>query len=421
MASSRYGRMKLSAEKQALLQRLLQQQGLTAQTEQKSIQREQTVPLSFAQQRVWFLHQIEPTSSNFHMLTGLRLLGDLHVDALEASLNEIIRRHDILRTTFPVVHGLPVQHIGPAYTLKLELVVLVNLSEQEQKQEIIRTIRKDKQKPFHLESGPLLRVYLFATRENEHILFLSLHHIIADAWSMGILSQELSQLYDAFVNERPSPLPPLAVQYADFVQWQQERVQGERGNAQLHYWLQRLSDSPAPLALPTDHPRHARQGYSGHTFSFTLDAALHEKLIALCQREGVTLVMLMLAAFQVLLSRYTGQEDIAVGLPVSNRTRTDFEPLIGNFVNTVVIRADLKENPTFRTILQRVKADALDAYSNQDIPFERVVEALRPVRDPGRTVLFQILFSLQNAYREQELTGLVCLPFEVEDNAFYGE
>jgi non-ribosomal peptide synthetase component F len=189
----------------------------------------------------------------------------------------------------------------------------------------------------------------------------------------------------------------------------------------LDYWTRQLADKPPPLALPTDHPRLAKQSYCGHTYTFTLPLALSQKLTELCQREGVTLVMLMLATFQLLLCRYAGQEDIAVGLPVANRTRVEFEPLIGNFVNTLVVRTHMEETLTVRDLLQRVRSTALEAYSHQDMPFEQVVEVLRPERDPSRTVLFQALFALQNAYEEQGLTGLTCLPFEVEDNVLYGE
>ncbi|HEU5378050.1 MAG TPA: condensation domain-containing protein [Ktedonobacteraceae bacterium] len=414
----------LSPERKALLQRLLKQQGITSsEPEKKPVQRgdDGSAPLSFAQQRVWFLHQLEPASSNFHMLSSLRLLGTLRVDALEASLNELISRHEILRTTFPIRVGSPVQQVGPVFSLPITPTNLLHLAEAEQKQEIIRAIQKDKQQPYDLEHGPLLRVYLFQKSAEEHILLLSLHHIISDAWSMGILSRELSTLYDAFVNGKPSPLPTLSNQYADFALWQRERLQGRVLEEQLAYWTRQLADKPSPLALPTDHPRLARQSYRGHTYTFALPASLSQKLSELCQREGVTLVMLMLATFQLLLCRYAGQEDISVGLPVANRTRVEFENLVGNFVNTLVMRTNMQGNPTFRELLQRVRANSLEAYSRQDVPFEQVVEALRPERDPSRTVLFQALFALQNAYREQELTGLTCLPFEVEDNVLYGE
>lgn len=418
------GKSDLSPERRALLQRLLKQQGITpSEPEKRPVQRDEvdSAPLSFAQQRVWFLHQLEPSSSNFHMLDALRLRGVLRVDALENSLNEILTRHQVLRTTFPLVAGSPVQRVNPVTPLRLVPVDLSSLSEEEQRQEIIQTIRIDKKTPFDLARGPLLRTCCFRTSSEEHVLLLSFHHIVADAWSMGIFSNELSVLYEAFVDGKASPLPALKRQYVDFASWQQERLQGTFLEEQLRFWVQQLSNRPAPLALPTDRPRQGQQPYRGRSRSLAFSPELSQKLSELAQREGVTLVMLMLATFQLLLARYSGGEDIAVGLPVANRTRVEFEPLIGNFVNTLVMRADLRGNPTFRELLQQVRANALEGYSRQDAPFEQVVEALHPERDTSRTVLFQALFTLRNASREQTLAGLTCLPFEVEDNALYGE
>lgn len=418
------GKSDLSPERRALLQRLLKQQGITAsEPEKRLVQRDEvdSAPLSFAQQRVWFLHQLEPSSSNFHMLDALRLRGVLSIDALENSLNEILTRHQILRTTFPLVAGSPVQQVNPVTPLCLEPADLSSLSEEAQRQEIIQTIRIDKGTPFDLTRGPLLRTYCFRTGSEEHVLLLSFHHIVADAWSMGIFSHELSVLYEAFVNGEASPLPALKRQYADFASWQQERLQGKFLEEQLRFWVQQLANQPAPLALPTDRPRQGQQPYQGRSRSLAFSPELSQKLSELAQREGVTMVMLMLATFQVLLARYSGGKDITVGLPVANRTRVEFEPLLGNFVNTLVMRADLRGNPTFREFLWQVRTNALEAYSHQDAPFEQVVEALHPARDTSRTVLFQALFTLRNASREQTLAGLTCLPFEVEDNILYGE
>lgn len=424
MSFSLTGKPDLSPARKALLQRLLKQQGITSsEPEKKPVQpgKLDSAPLSFAQQRIWFLHQLEPAGSAFHILSGMRLQGTLHIDALETSLHEIIDRHQILRTTFPVVAGSPVQQVGEPTPVRLEPVDLSHLSAQEWHQEIVRLIRVDKDTPFDLAHGPLLRVYCFRTGPTGHVLLLSFHHIVIDGQSIGMLLQELAVLYEAHVTEKASPLPALTWQYADFALWQRERLQGTVLEEQIQFWVQQLSDRPAPLALPTDQPRRSQQAYLGRTRTLAFSPELSRKLSELARREGVTMVMLILATFQVLLARYSGGEDIAVGLPVVNRMRTEFEPLLGNFLNTLVMRANLRENPTFRELLQQVRTNALEAYSHQDAPFEQVVEALRPERDTSRTVLFQALFTFQNAYREQTWAGLTCPPFEMEGQGSYDE
>ncbi len=416
MATPFNGKRDFSPERKELLQRLLKQQGFKPSPleEKRPVQHSdiRTAPLSFAQQRIWFLHHLDPSSSNYHMLSVLRLVGALDVKVLEASLNAIVSRHDILRTTFPVIDGKPMQEIAPTYRFSLVAENLCYLSVVERKEAVTRAAQTEKQHPFDLAQGPLFRVALFQLDEAEHVLLLSLHHILADAWSMGILSHELALFYNAFVNHEVPGIAPLTVQYADFAIWQKEWLQGDVLEGQLRYWTQQLRGAPPLLALPTDHPRQARQRYSSQFYPVHFSADLSQKINDFARQSGVTLVMVILAAFQILLCRYSGQEDITVGMPVANRSRTEFEALIGNFVNTIALRTRLHENPTIQDVLQQVRVNALDAYTRQDVPFEQVVEALHPERDSSRTVLFQVLFTLQNAYKEDELAGMICQPFE---------
>lgn len=420
MSNSAHKRFDFSSEKRALLQHLLKQQGVEAPAALKSTQHttNQTYPLSFAQQRIWFLHQMEPASSAHHMLNAVWLTGSLNTRRLIENLTEIVQRHTVLRSTFPLAHGEPVQQINDGANIHVQQFDLCTLPRESREPEVIATVRRDKQTPFDLVKGPLTRFYLLQVDTEEHVLLISTHHIVFDAWSMGILLQELSVLY---TTEGPSPLPPIKIQYVDFATWQRSWLKGDAQQRQRDYWVQRLGDAPVLLTLPTDQQRKARQEYIGHTHTFTISPELTTQLRNLCQREDVTLAMLLLAAFQLLLSRYSGQEDITVGMPVSSRSRVEFESLIGNFVNTIALRNDLQGNPSFQTLLKRVKDQALGAYSNQDIPFEQVVETLHPQRYLSQTVLFQVLFSLQNASKKQNISGLSTRPFEINSEVFYAE
>jgi amino acid adenylation domain-containing protein len=361
------------------------------------ISRDKNLPLSFAQQRLWFLDQLEPGSTVYNVPGALRIGGPLSVEVLERCFNEIVRRHEALRTTFSTVEEEPVQVIAASTNVSLPVIDISDFSESEREEEARRLALEEANKPFDLRQGPLFRTALIRLGENDHVLLLSLHHIVSDGWSMGVLYRELSALYQAFANEEPSPLPDLPIQYADFAAWQREWLQGEVLESQLSYWKKQLAGAAAVLNLSTDRPRPARQSYRGARQSIELSSELTQGLKALSRKEGVTLYMTLLAAFQILLHRYTGQDDIVVGSPIANRNRIEIEGLIGFFVNTLVLRSDHSGNPTFRELLPRVRETALEAYAHQDLPFEKLVEELRPDRDLSRSPLFQVMFVLQNA------------------------
>lgn len=359
------------------------------------ISREGDLPLSFAQQRLWVLDQLDPESPAYNLPLALRLTGRLDETALVRSLNEIFRRHEGLRTTFAEVNGQPRQIIAPAAPLPLQEIDLQALSRAEQEKQIVALAEAEALRPFKLSAGPLIRVALLRLSGRAHVLLMVMHHIISDAWSLGVLFRELVTLYEAFAAGRASPLPELGIQYADYAQWQRQWLQGEVLETQAQFWRKQLSGVPV-LELPGDFPRPAVQTFNGRRRPFELPHSLKEGLSVLCLEEGVTLFMVLLAAFKTLLYRYTGQTDLAVGSPIANRRRVETEPLIGFFVNTLVYRGDLSGDPTFRELVQRVKEVALGAYAHQDVPFERLVEMLQPDRDLSHSPLFQVMFIFQN-------------------------
>ncbi|MBD2016401.1 amino acid adenylation domain-containing protein [Microcoleus sp. FACHB-53] len=377
-------------------------------------------PASFAQQRLWFLDRLFPGNPFYNVAAALRLTGLLNLAALEQTFNEIVRRHEALRTTFRMLEEQLVQVIAPALTLPLPVVDLRILPAAEQETEIRRIATEARSHPFDLSSEPLLRVMLLQVDSSEHILLLNLHHIICDGWSIGVLLRELGTLYTAFANNQRSPLPDLPIQYADFAHWQREWLQGVGAThesplqMQLAYWKQQLDNLPL-LNLPTDYPRPATPTYRGATQFLELPKSLSEQLEALSQRHGVTLFMTLLAAFQTLLYRYTQQEDIVVGSAIANRNRHEIEWLIGFFVNSLVLRTDLSGNPTFLELLDRVREVALGAYAHQDLPFEKLVEELHPERNLSHHPLFQVVFSLQNTPIEAlALPGLSLSPLDFD-------
>jgi amino acid adenylation domain-containing protein len=382
------------------------------------ISRNQNLPLSFAQQRLWFLDQLVPNNPFYNVPAALRLTGSLDLEALEQTFNEIVRRHEALRTTIVMVEGQPVQAIAPNIKISLPLIDLQELPAAEREKEAQRITTQEAQHPFNLSTDPLLRVRLLRLDETEHILLLNMHHIVSDGWSIGVLIRELGAFYTAFASSKDASdrvstvLPELPIQYADFAYWQREWLQGEVLEKQLSYWRQQL-DGISILNLPTDRPRPAVQTYRGATEILQLPKSLSEALEAISQQEGATLFMTLLAAFQTLLYRYTQQEDIAVGSPIANRTRSEIEGLIGFFVNSLVLRTDLSGNPSFRQLLRRVKEVALGAYAHQDLPFEKLVEELHPERKLNQNPLFQVGFALQNApMGVLELPGLTLNPLE---------
>ncbi|NJM68702.1 MAG: amino acid adenylation domain-containing protein [Acaryochloris sp. RU_4_1] len=370
-------------------------------------------PLSFAQDRLYFLAQLEPNSSAYNIPCTLRLRGSLRIEILERCFAEIQHRHEILRTRFTQANQQPVQVIEPSAIAPLAIIELQPLSPTEQEAEIHRIAKEESLKPFHLEQDPLVRLTLLHLDAADHVLLFNLHHIISDAWSSGILVQEFSVLYEAFSIGKPSPLPELPIQYADFAVWQREWLQGEVLQTQLNYWNQQLKDAPPVLALPTDRPRPAIQSANGaaETVEFPLD--LSEALQTLAQQKSATLYMVLLAAFKVLLYRYTGQTDILVGSAIANRNRPEIEGLIGFFVNTLVLRTQLAADLSFADYLSQVRKVTLDAYEHQDLPFEKLVAELKIERNLSYQPLFQVAFELQNLTRENlKISGLT---FEVLD------
>jgi amino acid adenylation domain-containing protein/non-ribosomal peptide synthase protein (TIGR01720 family) len=372
-------------------------------------------PLSFAQQRLWFLDRLEGASSVYNVPAALRLKGSLNVPAIEEALQKIGQRHEVLRTRFPMVEGTPVQAIDSNFVLSLTIIDLPQLSEPESAI-VQRLVTEEAQTPFDLEKDFLLRAKLLRLSDREHILLLTLHHIVADGWSLGILVQELSVLYEAIISEKTANLPPLPIQYADFAAWQRQYLQADVLDTQLNYWQQQLQGIPPLLALPSDRPRPPVQTLRGRSFGFTLSQKLTKKLMALSQQSNATLFMTLLAAFGILLSRYSRQEDLVIGTAIANRHRQELESLIGFFVNTLALRLDLKDSPSFREFLERVRQVTLDAYAHQDLPFERLVEEIQPERNLSHSPLFQVTFALQNApLGELKLSGLTWNLLETEN------
>ena len=382
----------------------------TSQSQTPPIQpvsRDGRLPLSFAQQRLWFLDQYETDRAVYNIPYALRLLGPLEVDRLRESLVRIVHRHEALRTSIAMVEGEPFQVIASTVEVDLPVVDLSGLPEEERDQRARTSAVAEARRPFDLACGPLLRAQLIRLSAQEHLLLLSLHHIIADGWSMGLLLEELKEYYRSLSVGAEARVAELPLHYADYAVWQREWLQGEELDRQAGYWKERLSGAPALLELPTDHPRPALQSYCGACESMQLSPTLSEGLKALSRREGVTLFMTLVAGFKVLLSRYSGQEDVVVGSLIAGRTRREFEHLIGFFVNTLVLRTDLSGDPTVRELLGRVREVAMGAYAHQDLPFEKLVEELRPPRSLSYSPLIQVLLVLQNAPRaDMEIAGL---------------
>jgi amino acid adenylation domain-containing protein len=372
-------------------------------------------PLSFAQQRLWFLDQLEPDSPLYNIAKTIRMDGPLNVEALQKTLDTIVARHEVLRTTFPAVDGVPVQVIAESRSAGLKVIDLSQWPAAEREGEVQRLLREEANRPFNLSCDLMLRATLVKLEWEDHLLLLVMHHIASDGWSSSVLSQELTALYRAFSTDRPSPLAELPIQYADYAVWQRQWLEGEVLEAQLSYWKKQLDGIPT-LRLPTDRPRPAVQTFRGARQSLMLPKPLTEALKKLSQRERVTLFMMLLAAFQTLLHRYAGQDDIVVGSPIAGRSWLETEGLIGFLVNSLVMRADLSGDPTFRELLARVRTMALDAYAHQDLPFERLVEELQPERDLSHNPLFQVMFAFQNVPRQTlELPGLRESPIKLSN------
>ncbi|AOX00331.1 hypothetical protein BJP34_13485 [Moorena producens PAL-8-15-08-1] len=371
----------------------------------------QPLPLSFAQARLWFLNQLEgQPNATYNMPFALEIKGLLDVGALERGLQEIVQRHSILRTRIQVVNGIPLQTIDPSAELKLAVVELIQEGNHQQNLQKLATAEAEK--PFDLKQDWPIRATLLQLSPEDHALFLTLHHIVSDGWSIDLLLQELSTLYSAFVAGQPSPLPALPIQYVDYAVWQRQWLAGPVIEQQVEYWKQQLADVCSPINLPTDRPRPSVQRFRGGHFKFQLDTALSQKLRTLARGTNSTLFMTLLAAFAVLLSRYSGQEDMLIGTPVANRHHGQTESLIGFFVNTLVLRTRTEGNPSFRELLGQVRQVALSAYSHQDIPFEKVVEILQPERSLSHSPLFQVMFELQQRPTYEQFSNLTLTPIK---------
>jgi amino acid adenylation domain-containing protein len=361
------------------------------------VQRTEQMPLSFAQERLWFLHRLNPESVAYHVLRPMRLSGPLDLGLLERAFSEIVRRHEIYRTIFPAIDGRPVQLVQPPRQVTLSPVDLRHLSEAEREASVENLIAEEGRTPFNLDRGPLWRLTLLRLGDEDHLLMLTEHHMVHDGWTEGRLVSEFLALYSAFSAGQPSPLPELPVQYADFATWQRQCLQGELLDSQLAYWKKQLSGALPVLELPTDRTRPPVETFRGAHQSLTLSEDLKRKLYELSRRHGCTLFMTVFAAFNVLLYRYSGQEDIIVGSPIAGRNRAELEPLIGFFVNTMTLRSDLSGDPTFVELLKRTREVALGAYAHQEMPFEKLVEEVQPQRNLNRQALFQVMFVLHNA------------------------
>ena len=403
-------------------------------------QREHTseaAPLSFAQERLWFAQQLDKQNRAYHLTKTLKLQGTLDVPSLQQALSALVARHESLRTRFiPDAEGMPTQVIASSCDVALPLVDLTNelsleasdiartngeatgsstalKSEQALQKELAKTTE-----PFNLATDLMLRAKLFRLQPDAHVLHITIHHIAADGWSMGIFKHELSALYQAFAAGQPSPLSTLPIQYADFAHWQRQWLAGDRINTQLTYWKQQLAAAPPVLALPTDYPRPAQPSAAGASITFALASEVSDKLKTISQQNGATLYMTLLAAFNTLLARYSQQDDIVIGSPIASRDRPELENLIGFFVNTLVLRTDLSGEPTFQTLLQRVRQTTLDAYAHQNIPFEELVAALKPERSPNQSPWFQVMFVFQNQpLRSLTLPGLTIETFKRDGKA----
>ncbi|MDZ8110306.1 MAG: amino acid adenylation domain-containing protein [Nostoc sp. DedQUE12a] len=365
------------------------------------------IPLSFSQQRLWFIDQLYCGSSFYNIPIVFHIKGQLNTTVLGQSLNAILKRHEIWRTTFKLINGEPVQEITPDLTWHLPIINLEHLSNENWESEVKQLVAKEATKPFNLAKGLLVRATLLRLNQEEHVLLVTMHHIITDGWSCGVFLRELSTLYAAFSTNQPSPLTELPIQYADFAIWQRDRIQGEFLATKLKYWKQQLSGELPVLQLPADRPRPSVTTFAGAKQYFTFSTTLTNALKQLSKREDATLFMSLLAAFNILLYRYTHQEDILIGSPIANRNRAELEGMLGLFVNTLVLRNNLTGNPTFRELLYRVRQVTLDAYAHQDLPFEMLVEELQPERDLSRNPLYEVMFVLQNTPTNvQEVSGL---------------
>ena len=380
--------------------------------------RDADLPLSFSQERLWFLAQLDPENVSYHVPRAVRVKGSLDVSLVEKTWTELFRRHEILRTSFPTVEGRPVQLIQEPFAVTVPVIDLRSLPIEQREAEVQRHIINQGRLAFDLANGPMIRITLLRVDDEEHVLVLAEHHLIHDGWTQGVLMRDFVTIFSAFSSDQPSPLPDLSIQYADFAYWQRRWLDGEVMSEQLGYWKKQLAGATPVLELPSDHPRPAIQTFRGAEYQQVLDGPFADELRDFSRRHGATLFMTMLAAFDVLLARYTGQSDISVGSGIANRRWREFENLLGMIINTVVMRADLSRNPSFAELLGRVKDVTLGAYTHQDLPFEKLVEELNPPRSLSNTPLFQVMFSfLDTPMTELEIAGLHFRPMDAHNKS----
>ncbi|MEM7350597.1 MAG: non-ribosomal peptide synthase/polyketide synthase, partial [Acidobacteriota bacterium] len=367
--------------------------------------RDRALPLSFAQHRLWFLDQLEPGSTAYNMNTAVRFSGPIDLGALQLSFSEVVKRHEVLRTTFSAPQGEPIQVIHPPGLLPLPVIDLAGLGEEDKSRVLAGLARAEGELPFDLERGPVLRVGVVRLRDDEHAALAGMHHIASDAWSIEIFEREVRQIYQALCSGEGSPLPPLPIQYADYACWQRRWLDGERFDQELDFWRRQLDGAPSSIALPTDRPHATVRSAAGASVTAPWPEQLSDDLRAVCSRHETTLFMTLLTAFAGLLARYSGERDIVIGTPVAGRTWTEVEDLIGFFVNTLVLRSRIVGDPSFRQLLGEVKEVSLEAQNHQHFPFERLVEELDPERDLSHSPLFQVMFSVQAVDHENDGSG----------------
>ncbi|WP_231365724.1 condensation domain-containing protein, partial [Xenorhabdus nematophila] len=411
--------MDLDNLKRAVLKKKIKEQ-LQARKDQKRppikpVARDRPLPLSFAQQRLWFLNQLDPAASlAYHLPMALRLIGQLNHQALTQTLNHLVARHESLRTRFRLTEDQPCQYIDPAdigFTLSNE--DLRQLDAEARIQRMTELTALEAKTPFNLTQGPLIRGQLLQLTDEEHVLLLSQHHIISDGWSIGVLVHELGALYQAAFHGHDNPLPPMPIQYADYAVWQREWLQGNALTQQRDFWCTQLEGAPALLDLPTDRPRPSVQTYAGSQIPVEFDTTLLNALKSLGQRHNTTLFMTVLAAWSIVLARLSGQDDIVIGAPVANRPHRELEGLIGFFVNTLALRVTLDNTPRVADLLTHIRERALSAYAHQDLPFEQVVEALQPERSLSYSPIFQVMLAFNNTpAKTLTLPGLQLAPAE---------
>jgi len=390
----------LTGAKRALLELQLMKKNQRKEKTRQSITARnlKSAPLSYNQQGLWVLNQLMPGESVYHSPTAARLIGKLDVPALQQALQAIVARHDSLRTIFQIVDGEPIQVVQD-FVLDVPVIDLASIDEDQREAEALNILKREARSPFDLSVGPLIRACILRLREDEHIVLVTMHHVVTDGWSFGIFHRELSSFYEAFAFNRPAPYSDLPLQYIDYALWQRDWFAGEVYPAQLKYWKQQFATMPPALELPTDHPRpnvQAYRAFRGNQHTITLPVDLTRRIKSLCQQENVTLFMVLMAAYQILLHRYTGEADIVVGTPIAGRPVSEIEPLIGLFINTLAIRSQVSGEATVRDFLNHVRQVALGAYAHQDLPFERLVKELQPDRTLSHNPLFQVMFVLQS-------------------------